>query len=727
MSLPILVTQEKWQALEDQWRARMAELSIDEVMRALDLAGSKKRLSRCLALAQEHAKLLEAGDRQGDAARILGAALVAGGSPSELASDLMRLADEAWSEESWYAPFVKLTGLAEGAPDLRLPWKSFRKLITFQKGTLVNHPGGWGVGEVLKVDPPAAELTVRFFNGRQDVFPMHAAVEIFDPLSEEDLRAQMYRDSEGLKKRAKKEPLDVMRSILLVHNGKATTAAIRNALMQIGVEGSAWSAWWRKARKQAEVSEWFEVHGTPQKSVVHLLLEAKDPAVALKRILMRTGNLAEIQAKVREVFVGTPDPVLVVVGLEQLELRAADEMEPLQDRLAAWLLLRSERGESPEAMVPTLLEVIAAPEPTDPAEPPEIWKLFQALPTVKDQERAVDILPELFGEDWLYAVVPHLQHCANGQVRPLIDRIASAGLEAQLLEHYDGLLARPRRAPALLVQLAAMFEKGEEMEGFPTPAQRAQALLNLANHLREGRRGNPHLTRVSTKLTDVLTKGDDPLLRRLLSKADAGALRSANLTVQRGADSEIDHLVTDISLNFDRHFFAGQTGYFWESNAIWTTKRGLEKRSSELRELREVKIPENQEAIGRAASFGDLSENSEWEAAMEEQRNLTSRAMAMEEELRSADLIEEAALPEGKICPGAKVGYMETVSGEEFSIIILGPWDEDTWKGTQVVSYRAPLADGLLGHSVGAKAEVELPSGILEVKVLSIETPDLET
>ena len=46
-------------------------------------------------------------------------------------------------------------------------------------------------------------------------------------------------------------------------------------MMSIGIEGSAWSAWWRKARKQAESSEWFEVHGTPQKSVVRLLLEAK--------------------------------------------------------------------------------------------------------------------------------------------------------------------------------------------------------------------------------------------------------------------------------------------------------------------------------------------------------------------------------------------------------------------------------------------------------------------
>lgn len=110
---------------------------------------------------------------------------------------------------------------------------------------------------------------------------------------------------------------------------------------------------------------------------------------------------------------------------------------------------------------------------------------------------------------------------------------------------------------------------------------------------------------------------------------------------------------------------------------------------------------------------------------MEEQRNLTARAMAMEEELRLADLIEEAALPSGRACPGTSVLYREVESGEEHEIVILGPWDDDTFKGIQVVSYRAPLAAGLLGLSQGGTADLELPSGTLAIEVLGVETPDL--
>lgn len=727
MSLPILVSQEKWQEFDEAWKALMAsEGPVDELLVALRLAGEKKRISRCIPPAKEHAELLEAAGRADEAAHVIGATLVAGGNPGELANDLMRLAQTAWAEAPWYEPYAKLAGLEAGSPDVRGPWRIFAKLCLFQEGTLVHHPGGWGPGEILAVDPAAMTIEVKFWNGRRDVFPMNAASEIFEHLPERDLRAQHFRDPEGLRKLAKKDPLDVLTRIVKTQHGRATTAAIRNALMSIGIEGSAWSAWWRKARKLAENSEWFEVSGTPQKSVVALLLEAKDPAEALRKQLTRASGVAEVHAKVRDLFVGEKaDPALVEVGLEVLGSTAADEDEPLEERLAAWLLLRGQRGETPAEMEPALRPVLDAEPPSDPSIAPDLFTLFQNLPNIKDQERAVEVLPELLGDTWLDLVAPHLPHAAPGQVRVLLEHMVKAKRKDELRAHYAGLLARPLRAPSLLVSLAAMFERDDLGDDFPTPAQRAQALLNLATNLHANRRGNPQLTRVCTRLTDLLAKGKKPLLRKLLADADLAALRSVNVTVQRGADSEIDHLVTEIALEKDRHFFAGQSGPFWIGDAIWTTKRGLERRSAELKELREVKIPANEEAIGRAAAYGDLSENAEWEAAMEEQRNLTARAMAMEEELRLADLIEEAAIPEGIVAPGTIVDYREVESDRERRVILLGPWDTDSWNDVQVVSYRAPLAAGLLGLKPGARATLELPSGPLEIEVLAIENPDL--
>jgi len=722
MSLPILVSQDLWQEFDNAWKEHMSSAEpIDEVVVALGVAGDKKRISRCLAMAKDHAEKLEGDDKPEDAARVLGAALIAGGNPGELTAGLLRCAEAAWGKEVWWPHYVELTGLKEGAPDLRGPWKAFSKLCTFAEGSLVFHPGGWGTGETLELRPAELEMVVKFWNGRRDTFPLNAAIDIFVPLAETDLKARYFRDPEGMKKAAKKEPLDAMRIIALEHHGTVTTTTLRNALMQIGIEGSAWSAWWRKARKLAENSEWFEVTGSQQKSIIHLLLAAKDPSETLRRQLELAGGLAEVLAKVRELFVGGKvDDKIKEVGIEMLAERSEVPEEHLTDRLAAWLLLRDVRGETPPSMLAIATEMKNAEAPTDPSVPPELWAMFGSLSGVRDQERSVGVFQELFGDEFLDEVARNLAHAGPGMVRPMVDALQQAKREADLRGHYAGLLARPLRAPALLVTLARVFEDGKlKGEDLPRDTQRAHSLLHLASLLFEQRRGNAHLTRVHQRLVDLLTLGDPPLLKTLLAEVDAAGLRSLLMLHARGIDDAIDHKLTDIALDLDRDFFAGDVGPFWVGSTIWTTKAGLEARSAELKELREVKIPENQDAIGRAASYGDLSENAEWEAAMEEMRNLTSRAMEMEEELREADLLDNAAFPENTVCPGMRVQYRETGSDDVQAVTILGPWDG--MHGEDVVSYRAPLAAGLCGLHPGDSATINLPGGDVTVEVVDLE------
>jgi len=726
MSLSILVVQDLWQDFDQQWKACIdAEAPVDEVVVALGIAGDKKRISRCMPLVKEHAELLEAGDRPADAAVVLGAALVAGGNPGELNADLLRTAQAAWSNEVWWAPYTELVGLRSGAPDLRQPWKRLARARRFRPQTLVFHPGGWGVGEVLEVREVELALDVRFWNGRRDTFPMSAAVDIFEPLDESDLKAQHFRDAQGLRQRVKQKPLEVLRGIVASHHGRATTALIRTALMQVGIEGSAWTAWWRKARKLAENSEWFDVTGSAQKATVKLLLAAKDPAESLRRQLELASDLGEVLARVRELFIGEKvDERLRDVGLEGLERAAADASQPRAARVAAWLLLREQRGETPGELVQVVAEVRAAETPTDPSTAPELWNLFQSLGTVRDQERALEFMKAVSGEEWIEEAAQHLPHAAPGMVRQLVDDLDRAGRQLDLMRHYVGLLARPLRAPALLVTLARMFEPDKLPAAAPTALQRAHSLLSLANHLYEERRGNAHLTRVHQRLVDVLAGGPEPLLRTLLAGADAASLRGLQTVIARGIEPSIDHVVTDIAVETDRHFFAADLAPFWVGDTIWTTRSGLERRGLELKELREVKIPQNEDAIGRAAAFGDLSENSEWEAAMEEQRTLTSRAMEIEEQIRRADLIENAALPEDTACPGTQVRYRELPTGAEREVVILGPWDDHMGDG--VVSYRAPLATGLLGHHPGDQVVLRLPSGELAVQLLEVIPAHLE-
>jgi transcription elongation factor GreA len=231
------------------------------------------------------------------------------------------------------------------------------------------------------------------------------------------------------------------------------------------------------------------------------------------------------------------------------------------------------------------------------------------------------------------------------------------------------------------------------------------------------------MTRAHQRLTDLLVKGKPSRLETLLADADAASLRSLRTMLARGVDDRIENSLSDILFAKGPELFKDEPVAFWDqADRIWTTRAGLERRDAELREITERKIPANAEAIARAASYGDLSENSEWENAISEQRMLTDAAGAIEKELRQASLLDNATIPEDTVAPGTRVKYRETRTGETHEIELLGPWDSARAKA---VSYRAPLAQGMLGLHSGAKAEIDLPSGKLQIEVLEIEMAHL--
>ena len=145
---------------------------------------------------------------------------------------------------------------------------------------------------------------------------------------------------------------------------------------------------------------------------------------------------------------------------------------------------------------------------------------------------------------------------------------------------------------------------------------------------------------------------------------------------------------------------------------------GYQRFQEERRVLVDERIPLNAKQIQHAASFGDLSENSEWESAIEEQRKLTARAEDMHKDLRRARLIEDQTAPEGVVAPGTCVRLTILETGERSEYRIVGPWDAIA-EGE--VNYLAPIAQAFLGKSVGDEGEIESPEQTQRFRVDAIE------
>jgi transcription elongation factor GreA len=145
----------------------------------------------------------------------------------------------------------------------------------------------------------------------------------------------------------------------------------------------------------------------------------------------------------------------------------------------------------------------------------------------------------------------------------------------------------------------------------------------------------------------------------------------------------------------------------------------MKRRQDEFANLMNVKIPENSRAIGVAAAHGDLSENGEYTAALEEQQMLIGKANRMKEELEKARFIESQEIRIDVVMPGTRVILKNLGTQKDESYVVLGPWDADPDRC--IVAYTAPLGRGLLGRKVGERAVVDLPEGKAEYQVVGIE------
>ncbi|KZZ86019.1 transcription elongation factor GreA [Bacillus sp. SJS] len=149
------------------------------------------------------------------------------------------------------------------------------------------------------------------------------------------------------------------------------------------------------------------------------------------------------------------------------------------------------------------------------------------------------------------------------------------------------------------------------------------------------------------------------------------------------------------------------------------TKEGKEKLEQELEYMKTVRRKEVVERIKIARSFGDLSENSEYDSAKEEQAFVEGRITTLENMIRNAKIIVEDTSNSNSVALGKTVTFQELPNGEEESYTILGSAEADPFEGK--ISNDSPIAKSLLGKQVGDEVTVQTPGGEMQVKIVKIK------
>ncbi|WP_139492534.1 transcription elongation factor GreA [Brevibacillus dissolubilis] len=149
------------------------------------------------------------------------------------------------------------------------------------------------------------------------------------------------------------------------------------------------------------------------------------------------------------------------------------------------------------------------------------------------------------------------------------------------------------------------------------------------------------------------------------------------------------------------------------------TPDGLAKLEHELEELKTVKRKEVAARIKEAISFGDISENSEYEEAKNEQAFIEGRILTLEKMLRNARIITNEDVDTGVVSVGSTVILKDIEFGDVVEYTIVGSAESDPINNK--ISNESPVGQALLGKSKGTTVDVNVPAGVIQYEILDIK------
>lgn len=155
-----------------------------------------------------------------------------------------------------------------------------------------------------------------------------------------------------------------------------------------------------------------------------------------------------------------------------------------------------------------------------------------------------------------------------------------------------------------------------------------------------------------------------------------------------------------------------------EEKEFILTPEGKQELEDELDTLKNVTRKHISEKIKEARSFGDLSENAEYDEAKNEQAQVETRIQELEYMLKYSRLIDEEDIKSDAVTPGSQV-LISIAGGEKTWYTIVGSTEADPYKNK--LSYESPIGAACLNQKKGAKVKAQTPAGDLEIKIVDIK------
>ena len=568
------------------------------------------------------------------------------------------------------------------------------KLIGFQPGAMVLAKA-WGLGIVRKVDYFYRRVTVDFKTKRGHQFAYAAAVDMLESAPEDHILVINAADPGRVEKMLKDEPGAFVKAVLHSY-GDMTITKLEDVCVQNGfIKAAGWKSFWEKARAELRKDK-----------LVDIPVKRTDP-ISLRASVEDYGD-GWLTA-----FSHETDPKLILAGVREYvaqgKFKIADDetKRKIEERLAFAVTAARKVDDALYARLACAVTELGFATPSAAEMREYLWerKRFVTaaaeLPAREVGEFLAFLAVDDQAKDRIYKAIPEFCYAA-------VVEIAERFGEDENCRKAVGALLKEPKAPATLVTLVS-GKYGKFMEWSELPSQ--LTVLTHAVALGEGRQSGETL-----KMQNIVRRlfADRNWLEKMLKllSADDRALFFERFQASIAWDHATHHAIvvrmTKIAPELEPRMVKAEKK---REYARITSPRSYEERQREYFKLINEEMPANVKRIEFAKSYGDLSENAEYQYAKDEQRVLMQKQTVMQAELDAVKAGDFSDATTDEVMPGVEV-VVEAKDGER-RYVILGEWDNDLERG--IISSQTKVAKNLMGKKVGDKFELPDAEGSVEL------------
>lgn len=604
---------------------------------------------------------------------------------------------------------VKETGLDNPEVPIEDALAAFNEAAAFSPGAYVSHRS-WGVGVVSRNDDD--ELTIDFEQKPHHKMALAMAKQVLLPLGKDSLQVLRFENLDALKKLAEERPQDIVFKLLMESGGEIVTADIKLRLTSWLIPEEKWSTWWKKARKALDEDPRIDT----SQAFRHLYREAQrggeadvpmlslDPRKGIKGAMSLIHKLLAQHPQIN-------DRAKMAYG--SIVRKMMSDSAKTDDKVRALPLLARWYPEREQEWVLVAEQSLSHTSLTFAGEEEDqlimlelglktrVWKdaAFSALASrfAPVKEKGLEALGERSGEGLWDDFTDLLLGSAHFQEKMAV---------AEMI--LDGQLTRDDvTEDQLAVNPWYLFHAALSVAG----SRSAHA----------GRGASNRLLRASGPLTKWLKQ----------TELDEETNKLLNNFRRRRIEGEIQHQIEgllddigkhELGLEILRLYFIApdeeQKPPELDPRVTLMSRATLDANTARMRESEHLLAVDIPNEIAKARALGDLSENAEYHAARERQGITKALYDNLQAMMETAVAIEDIHRVEGIGGVGKFIKLRNLSTEEEMEIWLLG--EGDSQSGNQVISYKAPLGQNLVGKRVGDV--IELPGSDGQIaEIISIE------